>query len=84
VSEGGGGVQEKQVERRGLGTEAGAIGVREVGAASNGDSIRQPNGGPMLPEELRPSDLRQVKASCPGSSSPRPAKYLVVRRWARM
>ena len=59
VSEGGGGGQEKQVERRGLGTEAGAIGVREVGAASNGDSIRQPNGGPMLPEELRPSDLRQ-------------------------
>jgi hypothetical protein len=30
-------------------------GVRKVGAASNGESIRQPNGGPMLPEELRPA-----------------------------
>jgi hypothetical protein len=26
-----------------------------VGAASNGDRIREPNGGPMLPEELRPA-----------------------------
>ena len=36
-------------------TETGAIGVRKVGAASNCDRIRQPNDGPMLPEELRPA-----------------------------
>ena len=29
--------------------------MRQVGAASNGDRIREPNGGPMLPEELRPA-----------------------------
>ena len=31
----------------GAGTETGASGVREKGTASNGDSIRQPNGGPI-------------------------------------
>ena len=30
----------KRVNCRGLGTETGASGVREVGAVSNGDSIR--------------------------------------------
>ena len=35
VSEGEGeGLQEKRVDRRGLGTEAGAIGVRKVGATA--------------------------------------------------
>ena len=29
--------------------------MRQVGAASNGDRIREPNGGLMLPEELRPA-----------------------------
>jgi hypothetical protein len=29
--------------------------VRQVGAAIDGDRIREPNGGPMLPEELRPA-----------------------------
>ena len=33
----------------------GACGGRQVGAASDGDRIREPNGGPMLPEELRPA-----------------------------
>jgi hypothetical protein len=47
-------VREKRVDRRWLGTEAGASVVRKVGAASNGDS-RPPNGGPMLPEEPRPA-----------------------------
>ena len=59
VSEGEGrGLREKRVERRGVGAETGACEVREVrevGAASNGDSIREPNGGPTLPEELRPA-----------------------------
>ena len=56
MSEGeGAGLREKRVERRGVGVETGACGVRKVGAASNGDSIREPNGGPMLPEELRPA-----------------------------
>jgi hypothetical protein len=55
VSEGEGRVREKRVNRRGLGTETEASGMHEVGAVSNGDSIRQPNGGPMLPEELRPA-----------------------------
>ena len=50
----GRGLREKQVESRGLVAETGASGVRKVGAPSNGDSIREPNGGPMLPEELRP------------------------------
>ena len=39
-----------------MGAETGACGVRKVGAASNGDStVREPNGGLMLPEELRPA-----------------------------
>ena len=48
------GLREK-LKRRGLSTETGAGGVRKVGAASNGDSIREPNAGPILPEELRPA-----------------------------
>ena len=31
-----------------------------MGAASNGDSILQPNVGPMLPEELRPAPSEDV------------------------
>ena len=49
------GLREKRVEQRRVGAETGACGVRQVGAASNGDRIREPNGGPMLPEELRPA-----------------------------
>ena len=45
-------MREKRVERRGVGAQTGACGVLQVGAASNGDRIREPNGGPMLPEEL--------------------------------
>ena len=48
-------MREKQVDRRRLGAETGVSGVRKVGSASSGDSIREPNGGPMLPEELRPA-----------------------------
>ena len=46
--------------RRGLGQETGANGVRKAGAASNDDSIREPNGGLMLPEELRPAPSEGV------------------------
>ena len=55
-------MREKKVDRRGLGTKTGASGVRKVGAASNGDRIRQPNGGPMLPEELQPAPGEGVYA----------------------
>ena len=48
-------MREKRVDRRGVGAETGACGVREVGAASHGDSIREPNGGPMLPEPKKDS-----------------------------
>ena len=48
------GLREK-LKRRGLSTETGAGGVRKVGSASNDDSIREPNGGPMLPEDVRPA-----------------------------
>ena len=48
-------MREKRVDRRGRGTETGSNGVHKVSAASNCDSIREPHGGPMLPEELRPA-----------------------------
>ena len=50
----GRGLREK-LEHRGPGAETGSSGLRKVGAASNGDSIREANGGPMLPEALRPA-----------------------------
>ena len=65
-------MREKRVERRGVGAETGACGVRKVGAASNGDSIREPNGGPMLPEELRPAPSEGVYSGLI-------VKYCVVR-----
>ena len=40
VSEGGRRLPEKRVDRRGLGAETGASGVRKVSAASNCDNIR--------------------------------------------
>ena len=46
-------MQEKRVDRKGLGTETGTSGVRKVGTASNSDGICQPHGGSMLPAELR-------------------------------
>ena len=63
---GGGGGKEVQEEFRGVtnlcgqsggtvGHGTGACGVREVDAESNDDSIREPNGSQMLPEELRPA-----------------------------
>ena len=77
VSEGcGRGLGEKRVERRGLGAET----VRKVGAARNRDSIRKPNGGPMLSEELRLAPGEGVYSRL---IIPRLAKYCVVRQWAR-
>ena len=56
-------MHEKRVERSGVVADTGAGGVRNVGAASNGDSVREPNGGPMLPEELRPAPGRWLIVS---------------------
>ena len=53
-------MREKRVERRRVGAKTGACGVRQVGAASDGDRVREPNGGPMLPEELRPAPCECV------------------------
>ena len=53
-------MRERRVERRRVGAETGACGVRQVGAASDGDRVREPNGGPMLPEELRPAPCECV------------------------
>ena len=53
-------MREKRVERRRVGAETGACGLRQVGAASDGDRVREPNGGPMLPEELRPAPCECV------------------------
>jgi hypothetical protein len=35
-----------------VGAETGACGVRQVGAASHGDRVREPNGGPNFFEKL--------------------------------
>jgi hypothetical protein len=71
--------------RRGVGEETGASGVRKVGASSNGDSIRGPNDGPMLPEQLRPAPGEGVYSGLIiPKAVPRLAKYFVVQRWARM
>ena len=67
-------MRERRVERRRVGAETGACGVRQVGAASDCDRVREPKN----------CDLRQVNASTPDSSSPRLAKYFVVRRWASL
>ena len=48
-------MREKRVDRRGLGTETWAIGVRKASAACNCDSICKPCGSPVSPEELRPA-----------------------------
>ena len=53
-------MRERRIERRRVGAETGACGVRQVGAASDGDRVREPNGGPMLPEELRPAPCECV------------------------
>ena len=53
-------MRERRVERRRVGAKTGACGVRQVGAASDGDRVREPNGGPMLPEELRPAPCECV------------------------
>ena len=49
-----GSIRERWARRRG------ACRVRQVVAASDGDRIREPNGGPMLPEELRPAPCECV------------------------
>ena len=51
---------ERIAREEGRSQRAGVSGVRKVGAASNGDSIRQPNGGRCCQKNC---DLRQVKAS---------------------
>ena len=53
-------MRETRVDRRRVGAKTGACGVRQVGAASDGDRVREPNGGPMLPEELRPAPCECV------------------------
>ena len=55
LSEGeGDGVARESGRAERVGAETGACGVHKVGAPSNSDSIHEPDGGPMLPEELRP------------------------------
>ena len=53
-------MRETRVDRRRVGAKTGACGVRQVGAASDGDRVCEPNGGPMLPEELRPAPCECV------------------------
>jgi hypothetical protein len=60
-------------------------GVREESAEGDGDGIDEADGDLMLPVVLRPAPGEGiVKASEPGSSSTRLAKYRWVRRLARM
>ena len=60
-----------------------ARGARKVSATCDGDGVSETDGSLVLPEVLRPAPGETVKASVPGSSSPMPAKYLTLRRWAR-
>jgi hypothetical protein len=46
-----------------VGAETGACGVRQVGAASYGDRVREPNGGPMLPEGAKKKSQKKCSNS---------------------